>query len=112
VRTLSREVLAGRGYSVLEAGDGNEAIRIAATHRGTIHLVVTDVVMPGLGGRQLAEQILHWHPAAKVLYLSGYTDDAVVRHGVLHEEVHFLPKPFSPYALASKVREVLDGSGL
>lgn len=96
---------------MLEAADGYEAIRVAESHDGVIHLVVADVVMPGLGGRLLAERLLHLHPEAKALYLSGYTDDAVVRHGVLHENVHFLQKPFSPFALASKVREVLGDRG-
>jgi PAS domain S-box-containing protein len=108
VRALSRHVLQGYGYKVLEAADGNEALRIAS-RQGPIQLLVTDVVMPGgLGGRHLAERILTLHPRTRVLYVSGYTDDAVVRHGVLEEQVHFLQKPFSPVALAHKVREVLD----
>jgi PAS domain S-box-containing protein len=110
VRALTRHVLTGRGYSVLEAADGNEALRIAEGHRGPIHLLVTDVVMPGRGGRQVAERLLDLYPEAKVLFLSGYTDDTVCRHGVLQEEVHFLRKPFSPLALTCKVREVLDGN--
>ena len=108
VRALSRHVLAGCGYCVLEAADGNEVLRIAEGHLGVIHLLVTDVVMPGKGGREVAARIQDLHPELRVLYLSGYTDDAVVRHGVLHEEVHFLQKPFSPFTLACKVREVLD----
>jgi CheY-like chemotaxis protein len=108
VRAFSRHVLASRGYSVLEAGDGNEAIRIAGDQR-PIHLLVTDVVMPGPGGQKVAERIRELHPEAKVLFLSGYTDDAIVHHGVLHDRVHFLHKPFSPLALACKVRDVLDG---
>jgi two-component system cell cycle sensor histidine kinase/response regulator CckA len=110
VRALSRQILTGSGYSVLEAADGKEALRIAIGHRKPIHLLVTDVVMPGLGGRQVAEQVLRLHPEAKVLFLSGYTDDAVVHHGILHEEVQFLQKPFAPFALACKVREVLDST--
>jgi CheY-like chemotaxis protein len=109
VRALTRHILAGCGYAVLEAGDGDEAARAAARHAGPIHLLVTDVVMPGRGGRAVAERLLERHPGLKVLYVSGYTDDAVVRHGVLHEVVNFLQKPFTPAALAHKVREVLDG---
>jgi PAS domain S-box-containing protein len=108
VRALVRQVLRGRGYAVLEAGDGARALRVAEIHLRPIHLLLTDVVMPGVGGRELAERLLALHPEARVLFTSGYTDDAVVRHGVLEEEVHFLHKPFSPADLAQKVREVLD----
>ncbi|MDB5306446.1 MAG: Blue-light-activated protein [Gemmataceae bacterium] len=111
VRALTRHILAGCGYTVVEAGDGDEAARAAVRHAGPIHLLVTDVVMPGQGGRAVAERLLERHPGLKVLYVSGYTDDAVVRHGVLHEAVNFLQKPFSPVALAHKVREVLDKVG-
>ena len=108
VRALTRHVLQAAGYTVLEAADGAEAVRLAAAHRGRVHLLVTDVVMPGVGGRELAGRLAAGQPGLKVLYLSGYTDDAVVRHGVLEEHVHFLQKPFTPAALAHKVREVLD----
>jgi PAS domain S-box-containing protein len=108
VRVVNRHTLRRGGYAVLEAGDGNEALRVAARHSGPIHLLVTDVVMPGLGGRQLAEQLLALRPEMKVLYVSGYPDDAVVRHGIREGEVHFLQKPFAPSALAQKVRDVLD----
>jgi PAS domain S-box-containing protein len=108
VRALSRHVLAGCGYVILEAVDGEEAVRVCGRHAAPIHLLATDVVMPGLGGRALAQRLLELHPEMKVVYLSGYTDDAVVRHGILEEQVHFLQKPFSPLALAHKVREVLD----
>ncbi|MBX3178415.1 MAG: MEDS domain-containing protein [Candidatus Hydrogenedentes bacterium] len=108
VRALTRFTLQQCGYTVLEASHGEEAIRVAKNHREKIHLLVTDVVMPGMGGRILAERLLSLHPEMKVLYLSGYTDDAVVRHGILHEEVNFLQKPFSPSALAHRVREVLE----
>lgn len=108
VRALTRHVLAGCGYTVIEAANGEEALRIAAKHPTPFHLLVTDVVMPGMGGRELVEHLRTRHPNTKVLYLSGYTDDAVVTHGVLRAEVHFLQKPFSTFALAHKVREVLD----
>jgi two-component system, cell cycle sensor histidine kinase and response regulator CckA len=108
VRALIRHILTAGGYSVMEAEDAASAVKAAAGHAGRIDLLVTDVVMPGLGGRELSERLLEARPGLKVLYLSGYTDDAVVRHGVLHESVNFLQKPFTPAALAHKVREVLD----
>ena len=111
VRSLSRFVLEGKGYTVLEARNGEEALRVSQGHAGPIHLLVSDVVMPQLGGRPLAERLAHRHPGMKVLYLLGYTDDAVVRHGVQEDEVNFLQKPYSPTALAAKVREVLDSAG-
>jgi PAS domain S-box-containing protein len=109
VRALARHLLQSCGYTVLEASNGKEALRIAERHLGTIHLLITDVVMPqGLGGRQVAEAVRARHPEARVLFVSGYTDDAVVRHGILEERTSFLQKPFTPAALAQKVREVLD----
>jgi two-component system cell cycle sensor histidine kinase/response regulator CckA len=110
VRSLARHVLTGCGYTVLEAADGEEAVRVAGRAAGPIHLLVTDVVMPGPGGREVAERVRDWHPGVRVLYVSGYTEDAVVRHGVLQDGVNFLQKPFSPLALAHKVREVLDAA--
>jgi PAS domain S-box-containing protein len=109
VRALASHVLRDCGYVVLEARHGKEALRVAAEHEGSIKLLVTDVVMPHLGGRELAERLALSHPQARVLFLSGYTDDAIVRHGILEEEVAFLQKPFTTAALARKVREVLDG---
>jgi two-component system cell cycle sensor histidine kinase/response regulator CckA len=108
VRALARHVLQLCGYTVLEARDGAEAVRIAGQHQGKIDLVVTDVVMPRMGGREVTERTASLHPGVKVLFLSGYTDDAVVRHGILEAEVAFLQKPFSPASLAAKVRDVLD----
>ena len=98
------------GYVVIEAANGNEALRVAEKYDEPIHLLITDVVMPGMGGRKLADQLAPLHANMKVLYISGYTDDAVIRHGIAHEEVEFLQKPFSAIALAVKVREVLDAS--
>jgi CheY-like chemotaxis protein len=107
VRSLSRHVLERADYAVLEAASGDEALELAAAYPSPIHLLVTDVVLPGMGGRQVAEALRELRPEIKVLYVSGYTDDAVVRHGVLQEDVQFLQKPFPPQALAKKVREVL-----
>jgi two-component system cell cycle sensor histidine kinase/response regulator CckA len=108
VRDLVRIVLHTKGYTILEASHGGEALSLARQHQGPIDLLVTDVVMPRISGRELAEQLKALRPLMKVLFMSGYTDDAVVQHGLLAAEVEFLPKPFSPSVLASKVREVLD----
>src|SRR3989454_2198412 len=109
VRWLVRELLQHLGYTILEARHGIEAQVLSIQHPGPIHLLITDVVMPQMSGREIAEQLTSEHPETKVLYMSGYTDDAVVRHGVLAAHMAFLQKPFSPEALARKVREVLDG---
>jgi len=111
VRTIARQGLDRHGYRVLEARGGEEAIRLAAEHAGPIHLLVTDVVMPGLGGRQVADAVRGLHPALRILYMSGYTDDAIVRAGIVEAEDAFLHKPFTAVALARKVRAVLDGTG-
>ena len=108
VRAVIHEALARQGYTVLDAPNGAEALRIAAGHPGPIHLLLTDVVMPGLSGRQLSDQLAQIRPETKVLYTSGYTDDAIVRHGVLESGIAYLQKPFSVDGLARKVREVLD----
>jgi signal transduction histidine kinase/CheY-like chemotaxis protein len=109
VRAVVREILEMSGYVVLEARHGAEALEISNRHAGTIHLLVTDVVMPQMSGRELAQRLATLRPELKVLYMSGYTDDAIVRHGVLASGIAFLSKPFTPDALALKVREVLDG---
>jgi signal transduction histidine kinase/ActR/RegA family two-component response regulator len=108
VRSLSRLALQSYGYTVLDAADGEEAIRIGLDHPGPIHLLVTDLVMPRAGGREVVERVGPARPESRVLFLSGYTDDALVRHGVLEAGVAFLHKPFTPTTLARKVREVLD----
>jgi PAS domain S-box-containing protein len=110
VRALARQVLESAGYVVLEAASGEEALGLAEGHAGRIDVLVSDVVMPGMGGRELAECLRARDPALRVLYLSGHTEDEVVRQGVLRQELHFLAKPFSPAALTRKVREIL-GAG-
>ncbi|PYP56392.1 MAG: hybrid sensor histidine kinase/response regulator [Gemmatimonadetes bacterium] len=109
VRTLARRSLEARGYRVLDAADGPSALELSARHAGEIDVLVTDVVMPGMSGRELAERLAPTRPRMKVLYTSGYTDDAMVRQGVLNAGVAFLQKPFVPDTLARKVRDVLDG---
>ncbi|HWN08425.1 MAG TPA: ATP-binding protein [Pyrinomonadaceae bacterium] len=108
VRDMAMEILVECGYSVLEAKDGAEALQLARQHAGEIHLMLTDVVMPRMSGRELAEQLALFRPEVKVLYMSGYTDDAIVHHGVLDEGTAFIGKPFTMEALAKKVRETLD----
>lgn len=108
LRELLRRVLQTCGYSVLEAAHGEEAIQLAVAHPGTVHLLLSDLVLPGIGGRGLAKRIGALKPGIKLLYMSGYTFDAVQSHGVLEPEAAFLHKPFSPRALAGKVRAVLD----
>lgn len=108
VRSLTRMLLEQRGYRILEARSGADALRLAEQHCEPIPLLMTDVVMPGMSGRELAESLTALHPETRVLYLSGYTGDTIFRHGVRQDEIHFLAKPFSPVTLARKVREVLD----
>src|SRR2546421_1750582 len=107
VRAVTRRMLERYGYKVLDAADGEAAIRLAAT-AGHIHLLLTDVVMPNVSGRDLAALFAKTYPDTKVVFMSGYTDDAIVRHGILEEGIPYLQKPFSPESLVSKVRAVLD----
>jgi signal transduction histidine kinase len=108
VREMATEILRDSGYHVLEAKHGPEAIILERQHSGVIHLMLTDVVMPQMSGRELAEQLAPLRRDMKVLYMSGYTDDAIVHHGVLEEGTAFIGKPFTPTALVRKIREVLD----
>ncbi|HYL86446.1 MAG TPA: PAS domain S-box protein [Candidatus Angelobacter sp.] len=108
LRALAKEFLRSSGYAVLDAENGRDAIRIAKAFGGQIHLLLTDVIMPGMGGKQLAEQFATLRPATKVLYMSGYSDEGIVRSGVLNAKSNFLEKPFTRDMLLRRVRLVLD----
>ena len=108
VRRLTASVLAGAGYTVIEAGSGEEALRRAAAHAGALDLIVTDVIMPGIGGRDVAEQLRASRSDLRVLYVSGYSDDILAQGGVLHTGTAFLAKPFTPEGLMRTIRSVLD----
>jgi CheY-like chemotaxis protein len=108
VRESAREYLAGCGYKVLTAGDGQEGVAVAEKYDGPIHLLITDVVMPRLSGSELAERVTAARPKLKVLYISGYTENTVVQHGVCDFGSLFLQKPFTLKTLAEKIRQVLD----
>jgi DNA-binding response OmpR family regulator len=110
VRNVASSILEIQGYTVLLAETGAETVRIMSEHPGPIHLLLTDVVMPDFGGRALAEVVRGLRPGLRVMYMSGYTDDAVVRSGVESSRDCFIQKPFTPLTLARRVREVLDGS--
>ena len=104
-------MLKKNGYSVLLASAGDQALQIAARHHGPIDLLLTDVLMPGLSGRILSERLTAAHPETRVLYMSGYSDDAILRHGVRSAAAQFIQKPFSIDALAHKIRETLTLPG-
>lgn len=108
LRTVTSTVLARLGYRVLSAANGVQAVRVAREHKGRIDLLLTDVVMPVMGGRETAEQVTALRPDTKVLFVSGHTESAIVHHGVLDPGIAFLSKPSTPTALAVKLREVLD----
>ena len=109
VRVLARKVLAQAGYRVLVAAGGAEALALAERHDGPIHLLLTDVVMPEMSGRELMRRLIERRPDVRVLYMSGYADEAIARHGVLDPGTAFMQKPFTPGVLARRVRDVLDG---
>ena len=109
VRTVVCRLLEQAGYRILAAADPDEALRLSREHQGPIHLLFTDVVMPGSSGRELAGRILAQHPQLKVLFMSGYTENAIIHHGVLDPGISFINKPFKYETLINKVREVLDG---
>jgi two-component system, cell cycle sensor histidine kinase and response regulator CckA len=109
VRELARRALAGHGFRVLACGSGAEALSLAAQHQGPLDLLLTDVVMPGMNGRDLAVRLAATRPGLRTLFTSGYTDHGIVHQGLLEPGLHFLPKPYTPQTLAEKVRAVLDG---
>jgi len=111
VRVLARKILEQAGYNVLDARGGEEAIRLCRERTEPIHLLLTDVVMPETSGKEIADCLTLLRPTTRVLFMSGYTDEAIVHHGVLDSNVEFIQKPFTPIALAKKVRHVLDSTG-
>ncbi len=108
VRNLACEILETYGYSVLTAANGSEGLRIGREFEGPIDLVITDVIMPLMSGREMAERLREIRPHIGVIFMSGFTDDAIVHHGVLDESMFFIQKPFSPDALGAMARQVLD----
>jgi CheY-like chemotaxis protein len=110
LRYLARQFLEKQGYKVIEAADGAAAMQIAVAHEGVIHLLLTDVIMPGMNGRELAQRISEIRPNTKVLYMSGYTENVIGHNGTLDAGVRLLQKPFTLRDLKSKVREVLDST--
>ncbi|MGH7233785.1 MAG: response regulator, partial [Nitrospiraceae bacterium] len=110
VRQVASEILTMNGYRVLEARGGDEAVGICDRHDGGIDLLLTDVVMPRMSGRELAEYVAPKHPGMRVLYMSGYADDALLNHGVSGTDADFLPKPFTSDQLEQKIRTILGTS--
>jgi CheY-like chemotaxis protein len=110
VRSVVQMTLESNGYTVLVAKNGQDALKLCQDHQGSIELLITDVVMPQMSGRQLADRVVAMRSKIKVLYLSAYTDDAIVRHGVLNAGMAFLQKPFTPLILGRKVREILGNA--
>jgi len=109
VRVLVRRVLTRSGYRILEASSGVEALELLEQYGEPIHLLLTDVVMPGMSGRELADRLSMQYPQLRILYMSGYADETIVHHGVLNPRIALLEKPFTPDVLLWKLREVLDG---
>lgn len=110
VLRVASKVLRRDGYEILEALGGEEALRVARNHHGPIHLLLTDVVMPGIGGRELGDQFREVHPDTALLFMSGYTEDEVLLQGIRVADVNYIAKPFTVAGLRDKVREILDGA--
>lgn len=108
LRKLAHQTLSMHGYTVLEAANGDAAVSIAKQYADAIHLLLTDVIMPGMSGKEVAHRVGQARPGTRVLFMSGYTDDAILHQGVLEEGANFLQKPFAPELLVRKVREVLS----
>lgn len=108
VRQVAADILSGLGYTVIEARDGADALDLCGRYHGRIHLLLTDVIMPKMGGRDLADKIRELHPEIRVLYMSGYTDDTIAYHGILNKGIHLIHKPFTESGLAKEVRKALD----
>jgi len=108
VRKLAVRLLKRQGYKVLEAPDGGQAFILCEKYQDPIHLILSDVIMPGMSGRELVERLQRIHPEMRVLYMSGYTDNVIIHHGILEQGLAFIQKPFTLETLARKVREVLD----
>ena len=106
--SVVQEILHRQGYTVLLAKNGKEAFNTLGSHNGAVHLLLTDVIMPDMNGKKLFIKLVQEYPALKVLYMSGYTSNVIVHHGVLDDGVQFVQKPFTNQALSTKVREVLD----
>jgi signal transduction histidine kinase len=111
VRRVARRILQNYGYTILEASTGKEALVIGEEYSGPIHLLLTDVMMPEMGGKELVDHWKDQHPETKIIFTSGYTENAIVHNGNLEPDIHFIQKPYRPHALARKVREVLDDYG-
>jgi CheY-like chemotaxis protein len=105
---ITKLILEKLGYRVLPASTPDRALSLAGEHDGEIHLLITDVIMPGMNGRDLANKLVSFNPELRSLFMSGYTSDVIAHHGVLDDGIHFMQKPFSKHALAAKVREALD----
>jgi len=110
VRTLTFSILKLQGYTVLVAAGGTEALEISASHNGSIDLLLTDVIMPDMNGKDLYERVVDKYPGIKVLYMSGYTGDVLARHGVLGQGIQFIQKPFRVTDLAAKIRKIFDST--
>ena len=108
LRSLTTRILSSAGYTVLDAERGDEALALLAAHDGPVHLMLTDVVMPGMNGRDLATRVAALRPGIRILFASGYTDDTIFRHGVLDDGSRFISKPYAPGELRRKIREVLS----